>query len=813
MSGFLQDLRFSLRALARNPGFTAVALLTLALGIGASTTIFSVVNTVLLRPLPYEGSERIVQLFERNLERGWIWYPVSPANFKDWRDGAQSFEGLAAYALYTDTGYNLTGGAEPERVTTTAVTAGFFDVFGTPALLGRTFRPEEDEPGQGRVVVLSYGLWQRRFGGEEGILERTVTMDGDTYRVVGVMPPSFQFPKTTELWLPQSFTQEEWANRTVRTQHTVARLRPGVSLEQAQAEMATLTAALAGQYPDSNAGFSAVIYTLYERTVGQVRSYLVLLFAAVAGLLLIACANVANLLLARASARSGEFALRRSLGAGRLRLGRQLVTESVVLAFLGGLLGLLFAWFAGRWLVVVAPGHIPRIEELTIDGRVLTFALLASLVTGLLFGLAPAVSLTRGTLYALLKDGGRGGGTGSTAGLLRRGVVVLEVAFALVLLVVAGLMMKSFLKAIEADLGFSPERVLTLQVALPESRYPEPARQVDFYRRVIEKVGALPQVQDAGATSWLPLASLGFNWDFFVEGDPPQSLEDVVVSGFRSVSPGYFEALGIPVTAGRGFTERDREDAAPVVVINRTMARQFFADVEPIGQHLVMGSKLVGVFPGLPIVGEVVGVVGDVRQSELDLPPEPEMYVPMAQYNFPANYLVLRTAGEPGGVAEAVRQAVLEVDPGQPVFDVKTMETRLAETVSQPRLYALILTAFAAVALLLASVGIYGVMAYGVVQRRREIGMRLALGAQREQVLRLVVGQGLRLAALGLALGLVLVAVSTFLLRSLLFEFVPSDLSVIAGVTVVFAVVSVLATLVPALRASRVDPMVALRYD
>ncbi|MDY7093922.1 MAG: ABC transporter permease [Acidobacteriota bacterium] len=813
MSGLLRDLRFALRALARNPGFTAVALLTLALGIGASTTIFSVVNTVLLRPLPYPESERLVQVFERNLERGWKWYPVSPANFRDWRRQAESFATFAGYSLYQGTGFNLTGEAEPERINTTTVTDGFFEVFGVQPLHGRTFLPEEDQPGAGRVVVLTYGLWQRRFGGDRGILEDTVSLDGVPYQVVGIMPPGFRFPQETELWLPKAFTQEEWSGRTVRTLNTVARLKDGVSLQRAQEEMAALTGALEQEYPGSNTGFDAVIFTLYERTVGNLRSSLFLLLAAVGGLLLIACANVANLLLARATARGSEFALRRSLGASRLRLGRQLVTESVVLALVGGILGLAFTGVAVRWLASMLAGQVPRIEELAVDGRVLLFAFLASLITGVLFGLAPAVTLATSGLYELLKEGGRSGAAGGSARLLRRAVVVLEVAFALCLLVVAGLMMKSFFNTLDAELGFEPEGVLSLQVALPDGRYPDPARQVTFYRSMLEEVGSLPQVDSVGAASWLPLASIGFDWDFFIEGDPPETLDDVVVSGFRTVSPGYFATMGIPLKAGRVFNPQDREDSRPVVVINEAMARQFWPDESPLGERLVMGSLVADLFPRVPVGGEIIGVVGSTRQDEIDQPMKPEMYVPFSQYNFPAMFLLARTEGDPAVLAEPIRRAILNIDPNQPVFDVKTMETRLSEKVSQPRLYAVLLGAFAVLAVVLASVGIYGVMAFAVVQRRREIGMRMALGAPRRRVIRMVVQEGLTLAAWGLGLGLILTFLVSRWIESVLFEVAPSDPTVVVGVSIVFALVALLATLVPALRASRVDPMVALRYD
>ncbi|MEM9291844.1 MAG: ABC transporter permease [Acidobacteriota bacterium] len=813
MGSLLQDLHYAVRSFARQPGFTAIVFLTLGLGIGASTAIFTVVNSVLLKPLPYEDSDRLVKVFEQNLERGWAWYSVSPANFLDWREKSSAFEDLAAYSLYSGTGYNLTGDdGEPERIETTAVTQGFFEIFRVQPAQGRTFSAAEDTDGGEKVVVLSHGLWQRRFGADPRILEQFIELDSVPYRVVGVMKPGFSYPGSTDLWLPRAFTQEERNQRTVRTENVVGRLLPNVSPEQGQEQLDAIAQGLEQEYPTSNAGFTIVLFTLYERTVENLRPALLLLLAAVGTLLLIACANVANLLLARASARRTELAVRGALGAGRSRLVRQMLIESLVLGLGGGLLGLVVAWGSVKLLVARAPAHIPRVEEIGIDLRVLLFALLSAVVTSLLFGLAPVAQGFTKNLFETLRSGGRSGAGG---GLLRQGVVVVEVAGALVLLVTAGLMIRSFLTVMAVDPGFEPKGVMTLQLSMAESRYPDMRGQAEMVRQLESEVTALPQVEAVGATSWLPLATAqDYTFDFFPEGRPPDSLDDVLTTGFRAVSPDYFQAMGIDKELGRFLTPRDRDGALKVAVINRTMARQYWPDQSPLGARVVVGSLLADSFPNLPLTVEIVGVVQDVSQQGLDRAPGPELFVPLAQYTFPNVYLTARAqSGDAEGLTNPIRNGVRNVDPFQPIYDVQSMEERLAASVSQPRLNMLLLALFAAVALFLAAVGIYGVLSYSVAQRRREMGLRMALGSSRSGVLKLVVLEGLKLALVGLIAGTASALLFARWLSSQLYEVSPFDPFTLGAVVALLALVSFIASVVPALRASRVDPLVALRYD
>ncbi|MCB1036504.1 MAG: ABC transporter permease, partial [Acidobacteria bacterium] len=742
---------------------------------------------------------------------GWQWYTVSPANFLDWSREGDLFEAISAYSLYSDTGYNLSGGAEPERVVSTAATAAFFDVFRVPPLLGRTFAPGEDQPGNDQVVVLSYGLWQRRFGGDPKVLDRSLYLDGVAHRVVGVMGPDFRYPAETELWLPLAFSPLEAANRTVRPLFVVARLADGVEMDRAQARMTAVGKRLEEAYPASNSGFGVVIHSLHERVVGGVRPAMLILLGAVSCLLLIAAANVANLLLARAASRGEEMAIRQALGAGRRHLVRQLLTEGLVLALLGGTFGLFLAMVGGGALLSFAPRGLPRLGEIGLGGGTALITLVVSIATALLFSLAPLLGLSQARLAAGLRSGGRSGGEGR--GRLRQALVVSQVAFALLLLVAAGLTARSLLAVQRQEVGFEPQGLLTLQLALPQTKYPGADAQGLFFDDLLARASALPGVRSAAVTSWLPFASVPMDWDFFVKGRPPEVLDDAVTAGFRAVSPGYFETMGIPVRRGRSFEATDQKDSVGVVVINEAMARRFWAGQDPIGEHLILGDLVKGMLPGLPLEAEVVGVVGDVKQTALELPVAPAMYVPSTQYGFGTMFLVVRGSVAPQALAESLRREIAKMDPAQPIFDARTQEERLTASVAQPRLTVVLLAAFALLALVLAAVGIYGVIAYTMNRRQREIGLRMALGASRHRILGWVLVKGLIPALGGLGIGLLAALALGWGLRSLLFEVSPADPLTYLGVGVLLMAVSALACLIPALRTSRLDPQKALRQD
>ncbi len=805
------DLRPTLRSFRKHPGFVTVAVVTLALGIGASSAIFTAFDAVVMRPLPYPDADELVMVLEQNLQRGWQWYTVSAANFLDWRREDGLFTAMSAYSLYSDTGYNLSGGSDPERVVTTAATAEFFEVFKAKPLLGRTFLADEDQPGRDRVVVLGHGLWQRRFGGDPEILERFVHLDGVAHRVVGVMGPEFRYPAETELWLPLAFDAKEAANRTVRSLFVVARLRDGVGPEQAQKRLTALGKRLETSYPASNSGFGIVLHGLHERVVGGVRAALFVLLAAVGCLLLIAAANVANLMLARAASRGSEMALRQALGAGRRHLVRQLLTEGFVLAGLGGISGLLLAAVGGRALLAFAPRRLPRLEEIEWGGRSLAFTLGVSVATALLFSLAPLLRLSRERLAAGLRTGGRGGDQGR--GRLRQALVVSQVAFALLLLLGAGLTARSLMKLQQEDVGFEAEALLTMQLALPAGKYSGPDAQGLFFSELLARTSSLPGVRAAALTSWLPFASTPLDWDFHIKGRPPETLDDAVAAGFRSVSPGYFEAMGIPIRSGRGLEATDHRDSVGVVVINQTMARRFWSGKDPVGEHLVLGDLVKGLLPGLPLDVEVVGVVGDVKQTALQLPTGPEMYVPANQYGFPDMFLVVRGGEDPLRLSASLRREIASIDPAQPIFDTKTQQERVEESVAEPRMTVILLGAFAALALLLAAIGIYGVITYTMGQRRQEIGLRMALGADRRRILRWVLVRGLSPAVVGLLVGLAGAVLLTRALRALLFEISPTDPPTFIAVALLLLTVSSLACLIPAVRTSRLDPQQALRQD
>ncbi|HET9210746.1 MAG TPA: ABC transporter permease [Thermoanaerobaculia bacterium] len=806
-----QDLRYAGRMLARQPGFTAVAALTLALGIGANTAIFSVVEAVLLRPLPYRHADRTVLVWESNRSRDVASNVVNPANFMDWREQAKSFDQMAAFA---DRRFNLTGGGEPEEVPAQSVTPNLFSLLGAGAELGRTFTPEDAKPDRDNVVILSHGLWQRRFGGAPGIVGRTISLNGRGVTVIGVMPAGFQWfireksltGKPAQLWTPLEFTEEQRVRRG-RYLQAVARLAPGVSLAKARAEMDAIAGRLESQYPKFNHGWGVNVVPLRDQLAGEIRPALLVLLAAVGFVLLIACVNVANLLLARAAGRHKEIAIRSSIGAGRRRIIRQLLTESLLLALLGGGLGLLLSRACLAALIALSPPNLAGVGQAGLDLPVLAFTLIVTVLTGVVFGLAPALEASRVNLSGALNESGRGNAGSARGRRLRDALVVAEVGLALVLLVGAGLMIRSFLRLQAVDPGFDPKGLLTMRALLPASKYPDDARQIAFFREAAARLRTLPGVISATTVSALPFADLGAATSFAIEGTSFTHEADKPSTDVRVVDEEYFHTLGIPLLAGRTFTAREAVEDRKVAVINETMARKYFPGVNPVGKRILVNMTAE------PTYTEIIGVVGDARYSSLDGELHPMVYWTPPHLTYSAMTFVLRTAGDPADLAPAARREILAIDKDQPVSDVRTMEDWVSESLARTRFGTLLLGAFAGLALILAAAGLYGVMSYSVAQRQNEIGVRMALGARAGDVLRLVIRQGLALVLVGVALGLLGALALTRLLASLLYEVSATDPLTFAALALLLTAVSGVACYIPARRAARVDPLIAMRYD
>ena len=808
MSTLLQDLRFALRLLTKSPSFTLIAVLTLALGIGANTAIFTVVNAVLLRPLPFQDPSRLVLIAEKSS------FPVistSFQNFSDWRDQSTSFERMQAVRSAAIT---LTGAGEPERLNIQMATAGLFSMLGINAQVGRTFLPEEDHAGGTPVVILSYALWQRRFGGSQEILGRPINLDTRPYTVVGVLPAGFQILQPADVWVPFA----PWAATLPddRNWHpgiiALGRLKPGVTREQADTEMIGITKRLEQQYPDYNTGTSANVIGLQDQIVQNSRPALVLLLGAVSFVLLIACVNVANLLLARAAARGREVAIRTAMGAGRTRVIRQLLTESVILSLFGGVFAVLLAWASLGPLLKLASGSVPQGTTVSLDPWVLCFTLGVALVTGLLFGIVPALRTTRLDLRETLNEGTRGSTAGPGQHRLRGALVAMEIALAMLLLVGSGLLLRSFQRMQEVPPGFQPDHLLVADIPLSPTAYAKPEQRYEFFDRLVERAKTLPGVRSAAAASFLPVSGGGSIIHFNITGRPPKSPREFIAAGYRTITPSYLETLGVPLMQGRLFTYADNEKAPAVVLINTTMAHTFFPNENPLGKRLQLGALPDQQIPTM----EIVGVVGDVRPG-VGLDPQSEMYLPYRQADLvlPVFQLsvVLRTAADPLTETSALRSALSQIDPNQPLVRVRTMEDNMASTVAQPRFRAWLIAIFAALALVLAAVGVYGVMSYTVTQRTIEIGVRVSMGAQPENIFRIIVGEALRLALTGVAVGLIAALALTRLLRTFLFGISPYDPATFFRGALLLTLVALAASYFPARRATQVDPLVALRYE
>ncbi|HET8783521.1 MAG TPA: ABC transporter permease [Pyrinomonadaceae bacterium] len=807
ITDFFQDLRYAGRMQLKNPGFTVVALIALALGIGANTAIFSVVNSVLLRPLPYKDPERLVMVWEDASKFGYPRDTPATANFVDWRNQNTVFEGMAAIA---DESFNLIGTGDPERLEGRLVSANLFPLLGVDPQIGRTFTSAEDQPGSNRVVVLSYALWQRRFGGDNNIVGQPLNLNGETYTVIGVMPARFQFPTSDDaMWAPIAFTTEDAANRNRHYLQVLARMKPGTSLEQAQAEMNTIATRLSQQYPDSNTDLGAAVTSLHEHLVGDIRPALLILLGAVGLVLLIACANVANLLLARAAVRQKEIAVRVALGARRWRLIRQFLTESLLLSTIGGVVGLAIAYGGLVLLRAFIPENISQARDISIDLKVLGFTLLVSMITGLIFGLAPALQAARFNQTETLKEGGRDSATGSGGKRIRGLLVMSEVAVSLVLLIGAGLLINSFLRLRNVDPGFRADNLLTMKFVLPQPKYEEFERRSAFYTDLIHRVESLPGVKSAAVTTNLPLYRQGNSIDISIEGQPPPApgKENIVVT--RIISPKYFETMTIPLLSGRAFNDQDTATTPRVAVISESMARRYWPGEDPIGKRIGAGR-----IQRPEDWTQVVGVVKDVRQFELTADSKPQMYLPYRQRGFfPSEDLVVKTDVDPASLASTVRNAVWEIDKDQPVSNIRTMEEILLESIARQRFSMLLLAIFAAVALILAAVGIYGVMSYSVAQRTHEIGIRMALGAQTGAVLKLAVSYGLKLVVVGIVIGLIAAFALTRVMSTLLFGVTATDPTTFALISLLLIGVAAVASYIPARRATKVDPIIALRYE
>jgi putative ABC transport system permease protein len=808
----IQDLRYGARTLMKSPGFAFVAVLTLALGIGANTAIFSVVNGVLLRALPYYEPERLVMVWaDRPILQAQIGladFPVAVADFVDWRNQNHVFEHMAALRPQR---MNLTGVGEPESVIGLRASASLFPLLGSRFTTGRAFLPEEDRAGADRVVVISHGLWQQRYAADPKLIGQKITLENEAYTVIGVTAPDFQFPRrgevpsyfgvstTVDLYLPIAFTPAELNDRQMNRIGVIARLKPGVRVGQASAEMNAIARRLTEQYPQTNADKGVRLAPLHQQAVGKARTALLVLLGAVGFVLLIACANVANLLLARAAGRQKEIAIRAALGASRWRVVRQLLTESLLLAISGGAAGLLLAWRGVELLLAVAPDNLPRAYDIRLDTRVAGFTLLVSLLTGIVFGLLPALQASKINLGATLKEGGRDSG-----GLLRRrlrgSLVVSEVALAFVLLIGAGLLIRSFARLTKIDPGLDPRGVLTVDILLPLTKYRD-GRSVAFFQQTLERVRALPGVEAAATVNPLPLSGGHSSGAFGIEGRPSPT-DRAFNAGLRIISPDFFKTFRVPLVNGRLLAESDGANAPPVVVINESLARKYFADEDPLGKRITLGATRA-----------IVGVVSDVKHSALDEEAKAEIYLPMAQAPTPLMSLAVRVNGDPMQMVAAVREQVRAVDKDQPISKIETMERLMDKSVAPRRFNLLLLGVFALVGLALAGVGLYGVMSYTVTQRTREIGVRMAMGAQRGDVLRLVIGEGMKLALIGALLGLGGALALTRLLKTLLFEVSATDPLTFIAIGAALIVVALLACWIPARRAASMDPLVSLRVE
>ncbi len=819
-----QDLRYGARMSLKQPGFTLIAVFTLALGIGANTAIFSVVNAVLLQPLPYPEAQRLAVISENFSERGLNRIRVSLPEYLDYRERSRSFAQVAAYRRQP---FTLTGASEAEMLQGIICSTNLFETLGIQPALGHAFSPGQDRPGSNHVVVLSHALWQRRFGANPGVVGQKLTLNDNVVEVIGVMPPGFQFPPITDLWSPIAFTNEMLGQRQgPRNLNVLARLNPESNLPAAQAEMNILARQLQEQYPEvypAAMGWSVTVTSLREQVVGDVRTALWSLLGAVGFLLLIACANVANLTLARAAAREHEMAIRAALGAGRARIVRQLLTESLLLALAGGLLGLLIAWWGVKALLALNPNVLPPTATVRIDATALAFTALISLLTGVSFGLAPALGAAKTGLVGLLKESGRGIRAGRYG--LRGGLVVLEIALSFVLVIGAGLLIRSFLQVRAVDPGFATENVLTMSLALPQTKYPEKHQVANFYQEVLQRVERTPGVKAAGLIAGMPLSGSSSTWGFTTEAKPQPTLEEVLEATNRIVSPGYFSALKIPLLRGRDFTAADNESAPGMAIINETLARRYWPNEDVLGKRIKLGSPE----PQRPWDGQwltIFGVVGDVRADGLENEVRPELYLSYLQNpwrGMPSRSymtlvgrtmsLVVRGAAEPASLTAALRQAIAAVDKNQPVTLVTTLENLLAASLADRRFNLSLLSIFATVALALAAIGLYGVISYGVRQRTGEIGLRIALGAQGSDVLRLVIGHGMKLALAGVLIGLGGAVALTRWLETLLFEVSATDPLTYGLIALLLIFVALLACYVPARRAAKVDPMVALRCE
>ncbi|HKO96748.1 MAG TPA: ABC transporter permease [Pyrinomonadaceae bacterium] len=810
MESLLKDIRYGIRNLVKHPGFAALVIVTLALGIGASTAIFSVVNSVLLRPLPYRQADRIIAIQELNAQgtRG----QVTPANFLDWRAQNTVFEHLAAILTRPA---NLASENQAERIDLAMASANFFSVFGAEPQQGRFFIPTDEQAGHAPVVVISHNLWQRRFGSQD-LVGKPITLDGQPYTVIGIAAPGFQYPDKTDVWVPPYRLAPTINERMDPTQvrgfgmlAAVALLKPGVSLQQAAAEMETITARLRQQYPETNNRRFNRVVSLHEHLVGETSSMLLLLFGAVGFVLLIACANVANLLLAGAASRQKEMAIRSALGASRWRVMRQLLTESTILALAGGAGGLLLALWGVALMTRLLPQDFPRLAEINMDWRVLGFTLGASLLTGILFGLAPVFQLAKNDVQESLKESGRGASSSKRHNRLRNTLIVCEVALSVVLLAGAGLLFRSFLQLQSVNAGFTPQQLLTVRLTPSGPQYREDADYMSFYSRVMEETRALPGVQAVGAINTLPL-SKGPTSGFRIEGQPLLTRDKWPSTNYRGVSSDYFRTMNIPIVQGRAFSERDTQDAPLVAIVNQAVVRRDFPDGNPIGKRINLGGNNP---QGQPIWWEIVGVAGDVRNLELRQEATPEFYLSALQDTWTGMSVVVRTTVEPASLVPEIRRIVAGVDQSTPVSEAKTMDNIVSEAVTQPRFNLFLLGLFGCIALLLSAAGIYGVTAYAVTQRTHEFGIRMALGAQVGDVLTMILGQGMRLIGVGVVIGLVASFALMRLLKSLLFGVGANDPLTFVAITLLLILVALLACYIPARRATKVDPLTALRYE